>query len=144
LLSQTKFASVARSAELLVDEQRERSAKAWWRHWWCAVKETGRQSETDILLVFRAATDRFALHIENKFSARLTQYQASDYAPRARQMMGNKWAPYSDFETIIIAPEKYLSNSEDECNKFDRMISYEKIGQRIFEYELAGREVASK
>ncbi|KQW21189.1 hypothetical protein ASC80_13815 [Afipia sp. Root123D2] len=139
LLSQTKFAAVAKSVDLLAEEQAKRPAKAWWRHWWCSVKDTGRQSETDILLVFKDGERRVALHIENKFSAPLVQYQADDYAPRARQMMKNKWVSYDDFETIIIAPKSYLLGNIAECKKFDRMISYERIGQHIPEYETVVR-----
>jgi hypothetical protein len=131
VLSQTKFHHLALEAILLSDEQAKRPAKAWWRHWWTTVKENNRQSETDIFLVFEHASCRFALHIENKFTAPISENQAADYRIRAEQMKLNKWVPYVDFETMIIAPKAYLLKNVEQCKKFDRSLSYEEIGEHV-------------
>lgn len=137
LLAQTKFREWASIARLLDGEQARRPAKAWWRHWHCLVKDTDRGSETDILLAFECKETRFALHIENKLKEDLKDYQALAYAPRTEQMKNNKWVPYGDFETIIVAPEAYLIKFQEKCCLFDRQLGYEVLGAYLKEFKLA-------
>ncbi|MCB1471004.1 MAG: hypothetical protein KDK08_28450 [Rhizobiaceae bacterium] len=136
MLGHTKFADRASVVRLLAEEQSRRPGKAWWRHWWCGVPKTGRQSETDIFLVFEMATgERFALHIENKIDAPFMPFQPEDYGPRAAHMANNRWVPYADFATMLIAPRAYLANQAEKCGLFDTTISHEEIAAFIPEYK---------
>ncbi len=133
LLGRTKFASVASSARLLAEELEKRKAVKWWRNWWASVDEVNRQSETDILLLFGIGDgpDRFALHIEAKVDAVFSPFQPQDYAVRGRHMATNPRLLYSDFDTIIIAPRKYLEKYPVECAHFGSSISFDEIAAHI-------------
>ncbi|MFI5016005.1 MAG: hypothetical protein ACHQAY_27025 [Hyphomicrobiales bacterium] len=133
LLGRTKFASVASDSRLLWEEQKRRPAKAWWRHWWCNVKAVGRQSETDIFLAFAEGRKgmRFALHIENKVRSAFAAFQPEDYAARADQMRSNKWVPYSQFTTMLMAPAQFCNENSERCAIFDTIIPHEEIAAHI-------------
>jgi hypothetical protein len=92
------------------------------------------ESETDILVVFRRPdSTRFALHIENKLaSGAFTRDQPDLYAARARYMAGKiKYGDYSDFETVLIAPQKFSERWPEGCAKFDCYVSHEDISAHL-------------
>ena len=132
LLSHGRFARHAAEAMLLRHEQAEARKKAthWWKHWWCRLAD-GSESETDIFLVFEAAGDRFAMHIENKPPhGTLPLRQAADYRRRAAWKTNDAaWLAYSDFETILLAPAAFLSRNAECASQFDRAISYEDVAR---------------
>lgn len=133
VLGHTKFAHVAAEARLLAEELEKRKAKFWWRHWWARVPEVGRESETDILLLFGIgdAVERFAIHVEAKVDAVFSPFQPQDYAARGRQMATDPRLLYSDFDTVIIAPRLYLERYPVECGHFGSAISFEDIAAHI-------------
>lgn len=99
------------------------------------------ESETDILVVFRKPDSmRFALHIENKLaSGTFTIDQPDLYAARARHMAGNpKYGDYSDFETVLIAPQKFYERWPGGSAKFDRYVSHEDISTHLQEFAVKG------
>ena len=130
-----RFARFATDAELLVEEQKQaRSDKVnrWWRWWWCTMPD-GSQRETDLFFVFEAASKRFAIHIENKPpTGRLSIEQAADYRPRAAYMANDdRWLNYSDFETVLLAPETFIRNNSGPAEQFDRAITYESVAEFV-------------
>lgn len=131
LLINGRFARYADCARLLNNEQATaRKAKHWWKHWWCKLPD-GSEWETDIFLVFEAANLRFALHIEDKPSDGILRVeQASAYRRRAAfKANDQKWLNYSDFETILLAPESFAKSNKDAASQFDRFLSYEEVAR---------------
>lgn len=146
LLSRTKFAKLWPVARLLDEEQRAaRNGKTWWRNWWCRVPEYESDFATRILLVFEVEQTnlRFALHIENMPSfAVFEDTQAETYRPRALQMMlRGRCLGYMDFETVLLAPQRFILN-EPRAELFDRRIPYETIAGFLPEFALAERVAA--
>jgi len=139
VLSQTKFEG--RSARLLAEEQASSRPKVnpenWWRHWWRKIPELDQERESDIFFVFEDEVDggRFALHIENKQDAKFLPGQAEDYESRARWMMRMpRYLNYSDFQTMLIAPQSYRERNQQAAGRFHCFISYEDIGRFIPEF----------
>ena len=135
VLSRTKFGDC--EARVLADEQAAaRRAKHWWKHWWCRVPELGRDSETDVFLVFErpGSYDRFALHVENKTAEGIfTENQVESYPIRAKHMMikHRELFGYTDFDTVLIAPHAFGQRHVRECNLFGSFLTYEEIGRFI-------------
>ena len=134
LVSRTKFAAFANQMRLLHEEQAAaRTAKFWWRHWWCNVPELNAESETDILAVFEVPSSkvRFALHIENKLgTSAFLKNQAESYPFRARHMLENTKSARlkcTDFDTVIIAPHSFRHAYREKCDLFGCYISHEEI-----------------
>ena len=127
LLGKTKFSG--RQAKLILS----RSDNPWYR-----CKETGKDSETDILLVFEdfATRDRFALHFENKRSnGKFGERQPELYHKRANDWLHMpKWGSYRDFEVIIIAPIFFYRNNSERSAIFHRFISHEAIAEFVPEF----------
>lgn len=118
LISRTKFHG--RSIDLVADEK--------WHQRWYRDPDTGKDSETDILLILldRDTHDRYALHIENKPDHRKWEPgQASNYRKRDLDRM-SKWR-YVDFQTMLIAPTSFISRFPLETSAFELAISYEEI-----------------
>lgn len=93
-----------------------------------------KESETDILVVFEdGSSSRFALHIENKIAGgSFTQYQPDMYVVRAAHWAGNpKYKGYTDFQTVLVAPQEFYKRNKEEADKFDCYISHEKISNHI-------------
>lgn len=80
LLGKTKFAG--RTLELVSNEYNEK-----WHQRWYKDPETKKDSETDILLIFRdtANAERYALHIENKPAHRAWEPIRQRITARERQ-----------------------------------------------------------
>ena len=135
LLSHTKFAD--RSATYLWS----RSDSPWGTIDYRYVDiETGleksvrKQCETDVLAVFRTGDDQIvALHIENKIgSGKFTELQPEMYSQRAEQWKDNvRYKSYTDFETILLAPESFHQRNLDRCGLFDRFVSHEAIAEHL-------------
>jgi hypothetical protein len=118
LLGCTKFAEL--DLALITDEK--------WHQRWYRDPVTKKDSETDILLVFRDVStgDRYALHIENKPAHRAWEpLQAENYRRRALDRM-TTWR-YVDFQTVLLAPQSLLERCQAEAAHFDVVISYEQV-----------------
>ena len=95
------------------------------------------QSETDVLVVFSDENNqRFALHIENKLeNGHFTELQPELYKARAEQWIGNeKYMSYTDFETVLIAPQAFYDRNCEDAEKFDRYVPYEQVGNFIADF----------
>lgn len=139
-LGRTKFARFSNQARLLVTEQQSARPKVapdhWWRNWWCRLPD-GSESETDIFAVFELTElgRRIALHIEDKPpGGRFTLDQGINYGRRAI-FMANKerYLNYDDFETVLIAPESFLTS--EECDQFGKLVSYEDLAVHILKFK---------
>ena len=142
VLSKTKFR--ATHARLMAEEQAaaRRTAKHWWKHWWCKVPELGRDSETDIFMVFEIAETRrrFAIHVENKtLGGSFTEQQPESYDFRARHMMKQHRSVfgYTDFDTLLIAPLGFKEKNDEACRAFGCYIAYEDIAPYVPEFKHA-------
>lgn len=138
VLGLTKFADRSHEAILLDKEQAQakprKKPENWWRHWWCRL-EDGTESETDIFAIFgfAASTKRIALHIEDKPPhGRFTPSQYLNYRRRAEFMAGKpKYLSYSDYTTILLAPEAFFEKNSSAVHHFDCRISYESVAEVI-------------
>ena len=140
LLGGSRFSRFLDRARLLDEEQASaRNAKHWWKHWWCRLPD-GSESETDVFAVFEPdGGHRFAFHIENKPAhGKLLFEQAAAYRPRAIFMAGQpRFLDYRDFETIVMAPKRFLEMNAECCRQFDRQLSYEDICEHVPLFERA-------
>ena len=126
LLQRTKFCS--QQLDLVTDEK--------WHQRWYRDPETRKDSETDILLIWRESTTggRVALHIENKPAHRAWEpSQASNYRRRAENRM-KPWR-YSDFEVALLAPAEFIARHLHEASQFDFVLTYEDVGGFAPEFE---------
>jgi hypothetical protein len=133
-LDRTKFANHA--LELVGDEK--------WHHRWHRDPVTGKDSETDILLIFKdqSTGERFAIHIENKPPwGRWEAEQPENYRKRAANRMSN-WR-YVDFQAVLIAPISFIAGSLSELDHFDIAVSYEALSTSAPEFGHALREAES-
>ncbi len=55
--------------------------------------------------------------------------QAAQYALRGEFMRNNKWVPYSEFDTILLAPEAFGRMHPVEASAFGTFISFEEVGR---------------
>jgi hypothetical protein len=95
---------------------------------------TKRQSETDVLLVVADKSGRLlGVHIENKVGAgKFTDLQPEMYAHRAAYWIGNpRYGGYTDFETVLLAPEAFRQRNTGQASLFGCFISHEAVGQHI-------------
>lgn len=138
VVEQTKFNGL--SGELLLLNAEQAKAKPrkkpenWWRHWWCKLDD-GKDSETDIFLVlgFLNSEKRLAIHIEDKPPhGKFTPNQYLNYQKRAK-FMANKtqFMNYSDYTTILLAPNSFLKRNSDKTHYFDCLLSYESVSRFI-------------
>lgn len=136
VIEQTKFKGLVDQVILLNEEQaKEKPLKKpenWWRHWWCEL-EDGSQSETDIFLVlgFKNNSKRIALHIEDKPPhGKFTPNQYLNYAKRAEFMANkDKYMNYSEYTTVLLAPQSFIDSNSDTVVYFDSLISYESVSK---------------
>lgn len=128
LLGQTKFAGCDFDIVLI------RSDHPWYRS-----KLTGKDSETDILIVLRnKLTGRvFALHIENKLAnGKFEPNQPENYKVRAQDWIGlMKFGAYEDYETILVAPAQFVEKNAHAASHFDRRIHHEAIARFLPEFD---------
>lgn len=135
LIEKTKFAD--RSLELVSNESDEK-----WHQRWYKDPETKKDSEGDILLIFRdtSSAERYALHIENKPAHRKWEpNQAENYRKRALDRM-KRWR-YVDFQTILLAPSAFVGRHHVEAASFDLVLSYEEVGSFVPEFAIEARAV---
>lgn len=95
---------------------------------------TRRECETDVLLVVKASDgEHLAVHIENKLGlGRFTASQPEMYRQRAEQWKGRpKYQSYTDFVTILVAPEAFRHGNQAQAAVFDVFISHEEIAAYI-------------
>ena len=119
VVSRSKFAE--RTLSLILDEK--------WHQRWYRDPETKKDSETDILLMFRDldSGDRYALHIENKPDHRSWEPdQPENYRKRAFNRMA-AWR-YVDFQTVLLAPVSFVARWPVEAAHFDLTMTYEEVG----------------
>ena len=130
LLGGGRFARYATRARLLHEEQANaRTAKLWWKHWWCRLPDRS-EGETDIFAVFQSEEGlRFALHIEDKPPhGSLEMRQAASYRRRAAFKANDPgWLNYSDFEVLLLAPAAFLTAHKECLAQFDRGVPYEEV-----------------
>jgi hypothetical protein len=134
LIRKTKCAE--RSLDLVTDKK--------WYQLWYRDPETRKDSETDILLMFRDASncERYALHIENKNAHRKWEpNQAENYRKRATNRM-KAWC-YVDFQTILLAPSAFVCRHPAEATSFDVVLLYEDVGAFVPEFASAASVIAS-
>jgi hypothetical protein len=133
-LERTKFANHA--LELVGNEK--------WHQRWYRDPVTGKDSETDILLIFKdqSSGERVAIHIENKPPRGLWEpQQPENYRKRAANRMSN-WR-YVDFQVVLIAPTSFIAGSISELDHFDIAVSYEALKEFVPEFGHALRETES-
>jgi hypothetical protein len=126
-IQRTKFSECALA--LVTDE------KWYHRRYWDSV--TKRDSETDILLIFKdlANHERYAIHIENRPPNREWEpLQAENNRMRAMNRT-LKWR-YIDFQIALIAPFSFIARSAREVEHFDIAIAYEDISKFVPEFGL--------
>ena len=93
-----------------------------------------KECETDVLVVLEAKDgERLALHIENKIgSGKFTALQPELYRPRAEQWKDNpKYQSYTDYQTVLVAPEIFHERNKEQAELFDCFISHEEIAKFI-------------
>ncbi len=98
------------------------------------IKTTLKESETDILVVYELDNgSRVGLHIENKVGlGKFRPHQADLYAQRARAWARiEKFGNYTDWGTVLVAPEGFRAKFTEESLKFDAFISHEEIAQFV-------------
>jgi hypothetical protein len=102
------------------------------------VREETLESETDVLVVFQdtSAGSKFALHIENKLvNGKFTHLQPDLYHPRAQRWIADEcYGGYSEFATVLIAPQVFYERNIGECVKFDHFVSHEDIARHLPEF----------
>lgn len=80
--------------------------------------------ETDILLGFETDRDgRHLILVENKITASFQDQQIERYYERGEWYVSN--GDYDDFTVGLVAPERYVSDSEREA--FDSVVTYEEM-----------------
>ena len=124
-IAKTKFAG--RAVDLVRDEK--------WHQRWYRDPVTGKDSETDILLMLRDATtgDRVAVHIENKPDHRGWETdQAINYRRRAIDRM-TRWR-YVDSQIVLIAPMSFVARWPEQASQFDLVVLYEEISAFVPEF----------
>lgn len=128
LLSKTKFKG--RSARHIFSRS---------DHPWHKSKTTGKESETDVLLVFedQKTLSRFAIHVELKLAGgRFEQDQPEQYPQRAEEWRGiEKWGNYDEFTVVLIAPEAFHKANADRCAIFDSYIPFSEIAKFVPEFD---------
>jgi hypothetical protein len=126
-LALTKFADL--DLELVANEK--------WHQRWYRDQETGKESETDILLMPRdnQKNKRYAIHIENKPDHGIwREDQAANYRKRAINQM-IPWR-YVDFQIVLIAPISFIARCPEEVGHFDVVVSYEDISLFIPQFSV--------
>lgn len=107
------------------------------------VEETiTRDSETDVLVIFESTTGkRVGIHIENKLGDRKFEpYQPESYQLRAKHWLNNPtYGNYSDFDTVIVAPNIFFERNGEQVKLFGASISYEEISTYLPEFSEAVR-----
>jgi hypothetical protein len=129
LLSKTKFKGADVAVKLV------RSDNPWYRS-----PTTGKDSETDILIVFEYLDHpiRFALHIENKrLNDTFRPNQPELYHERAKDWANvPKWGNYQDFEVLLISPQAFYEKNKEKSDIFDHYASHEEIANFVPEFAM--------
>lgn len=90
---------------------------------WHSVYESSL-GESDLVILLEKENIKYAILIENKIDALVQSEQASRY--RERGQSGIAQARWDRFQTVIVAPQHYLTTAL-EADDFDVMIQYEAI-----------------
>jgi hypothetical protein len=94
------------------------------------VTTSTRQSETDVLLIARDKNDTLlGVHIENKLgSGKFTDLQPEMYPHRAAYWLGNpRYGGYTEFDTVLVAPEAFRQRNTSQVLLFGCFVSYESV-----------------
>jgi len=86
------------------------------------LSKTDSIGESDITVIFKNNTKKYALLIEDKINAIAMPEQYKRYTIRGKK--GIKCGDYSDFYVFIVSPEKYYEQNE-EAKKYDYHVTYE-------------------
>ncbi len=127
LISKTKF--LGRPLSLVRDEK--------WHQRWYRNPETKEESETDILVLLEdtETSERLALHIENKPPhGQWRRNQPENYQIRAENRMGP--LRYTSYQTVLLAPSKFIVKHRPEAAHFELWLSYEDVSMYVPEFKL--------
>jgi hypothetical protein len=115
---------------------------------WYRAPTTGRESETDILIVFeyRDRPERFALHIENKrLGDKFRLDQPKLYHERAKDWSNvPKWGSYGEFEVLLIAPREFYARNKEQSDIFHHYVSHEEIAVFIPDFATTLKVIPSR
>ena len=98
------------------------------------ITDSTRESETDVLLLVKDhAGTTLAIHIENKVGAgRFTKLQPEMYEHRAAHWIGDAGrGGYSDFDTVLLAPEMFRQRNAEQAAIFGSFVSHESVADYI-------------
>jgi hypothetical protein len=125
-LGKTKFAE--RQLELVTRDGE-------WQFRWYKDPTTGRESETDILLIFRDREngDQYAIHIEDKPPHGAWQPEQAMHYPIRAKHLAEKFN-YVDFQTVLVAPQAFIDRNRLDAAIFSFCIPYEEISEHIAEF----------
>lgn len=104
---------------------------------WHKSKITGKESETDILLVFEDKSKRFAIHIENKTAGdKFRDGQPEEYHARASEWRNTKkYENYDEFRVVLIAPRRFIDANKEKVGIFHHSVAHEDIAAYIPDFE---------
>lgn len=93
---------------------------------WHSFVHDGRESDIEVSV--KTPERSTIVLIENKISAELQDGQAEAYYDRGESYLSGRW---DDFVVCLVAPSEYIDSSADLSAKFDYVIHYESILERI-------------
>ena len=91
-----------------------------------------------VVLEVGPSQTRVALHIENKLgSGSFTKDQPELSAARAHHWAGKeRYGSYVDWQTILMAPQRFLDRLADRAKAYNVVISHEALGEMIANFPL--------
>ena len=106
-----------------------------------------RDSETDVIVILqhRHSDKRLAIHIENKLAnGHFTKYQPQLYPIRAESWKNtDKFQNYSDFVTVLVAPDAFYHKYSVQAKPFDHYVSYESLKDYLPEVQVHLQQFAA-
>jgi hypothetical protein len=100
------------------------------------VSKADSSGESDLVILFEAESQRFALLIEDKIDAPLQPEQEARYRRRAQAAV--RRGEYSDYQVILCSPRAYFE-AQPKVASFDAFVSYEEISGFIREFDRSRR-----
>ena len=99
-----------------------------------ALRAEIREAESDLLLVLEnKGRARLGVHIENKrHGGSFTDNQPELYAARAEAWRrSEQHGNYNEWETVLVAPDAFISKHGDQSKKFISRITYEQLAEKL-------------